>query len=105
MNLEKMFEMQKVLQQKIGIDISSTQFRRLMFIGVITEACEAIEQTGWKPWKVSDELQMEEFQKEIIDLWHFVINLTISAGMSTGELYKMYAAKHEINLKRQEESY
>ena len=77
-----------------------------MFIGIITEACEAIEQTSWKKnWKQSATYNEQAFREEIIDLWHFVINLTLSADMTADDVFRMYTNKHHINLKRQEDKY
>lgn len=105
--LAKMFSLQMQLQNKIGYNIfeKSQEYKNLMFIGIITEACEALEQTPWKPWKQSKELYLNNYQNEIIDLWSFVINLSLSANMTAEIVYKKYCEKHKINILRQKNGY
>lgn len=78
---------------------------RLMFIGIITEACEVLEETNWKPWKKHRLINDEKLKEEIIDLWHFVINLTIASDMNAREVIKRFKEKNKVNIKRQEDKY
>ena len=107
--LEELFELQRALQKKIDFsNMPLIQYIRLMFIGIVTEACEAIEQTDWKPWKQSTGVnpgQSKNFKKEIIDIWHFLINLTIASGMDADNVLEMFRAKNKINIERQERKY
>ena len=108
-DLEKLFEMQRQLQAKIDFTgIGLTQYIRLMFIGIITEACEAIEQVDWKPWKKNtgiNPIASENFKEEIVDIWHFLINMTLASGMDAKELMERFNTKNKINIKRQEDKY
>lgn len=108
-NLEDLFNLQRNLQKKIDFtDISLIQYIRLMFIGIVTEACEAIEQTDWKPWKKDTGVNTatsENFKEEIIDIWHFLINLTLASGMDADDVIQKFKAKNKINIKRQEDKY
>jgi dimeric dUTPase (all-alpha-NTP-PPase superfamily) len=100
--------LQTKLQEKINIinlNKPTNDDIRLMFIGIITEACEALENTNWKPWKKQSQLNIQNFQKEIIDLWHFVINLTIISGLNSETLYNNFLEKNIINKKRQDNEY
>jgi dimeric dUTPase (all-alpha-NTP-PPase superfamily) len=110
--LEKLFTLQRRLEEAIGAKIFDTDhlhpnqlFILLNFVGVITEACEALENTPWKPWKKSMVYKQKEFRKELIDLLHFVFNLCIAADMSPEDIYDMYAEKHKENMRRQKEGY
>jgi len=104
-NLRELFAHQTDLQEKIGSDIYSIEFIKDMFIGIITEACEALETTPWKPWKQSSKWHVNSFKEEIVDLWHFVINLTLASGMSPSELMVRFRRKNRTNHKRQDDGY
>lgn len=109
--LEEIFKMQVRLQAEIGANIydeypkPSQKFINLAYIGVMTEASEALEQTPWKPWKSSMVYNPDKFRKELIDLLHFVVNLFLASGMSAEDVYKAYMNKHRINMNRQKGGY
>ena len=69
-DLQELFELQRALQKKIDFsNMPLIQYIRLMFIGIVTEACEALEQTDWKPWKQSTGVnpsQNKNFKKEML---------------------------------------
>jgi len=110
-DLKELFELQRGLQKKIDFNgMSHMQYIRLMFIGIVTEACEALETVEWKPWKQKRQTGIgveknESLRKEIIDIWHFLINLTMASGMDAENVLEMFKAKNKINMKRQEEKY
>jgi dimeric dUTPase (all-alpha-NTP-PPase superfamily) len=105
--LDEMFEMQKTLQIRLGNQPMLFDQRNfeLMYIGCITELCEMIENTAWKPWKKSAVTNEENLKQEIIDLWHFVINITMCSGVNPELLFKMFCEKNEINNRRQNNGY
>lgn len=66
----------------------------------------------FKPWKdytsMGPEAQEIAFQKarcEMIDAWHFFMNIMLALGFSPEEFVAMYFDKHAENLQRQEEHY
>lgn len=77
------------------------------------EIHEAMQETGWKPWATSRHLNADLMMKEMVDAWHFFMNilLTIGAEMKLGpdevaDLFtKHYIIKHTINAQRQAEGY
>jgi len=103
--LNLLFNLQKELQHKINIDITSIQFIRLSFIGLITEACEALETVNWKPWKQKQLYNEDEFKKELIDCWHFLINLSLAAHLTADDVIELYKEKNAINILRQKNKY
>jgi len=102
--LEKMFQMQRNLQKKIGFDLENPtqEYFNLMFMAIVTEASEALEETPWKPWKKTMTLNHFKLQEEVVDLWHFIINLTIAAGLTPTALFSLFSNKNKVNLGRQE---
>ena len=105
--LEMMFYIQKQLQKKMNYTFTefNNEYFNLMFIGCITELCEVIENSKWKPWKNSSINKIGEIQKELIDVWHFLINLTIASGLEPNELYYEFIRKNQENIKRQKNGY
>lgn len=66
----------------------------------------------FKPWKdyagMGPEAQEVAFQKarcEMIDAWHFFMNIMLALGFSPYEFVGMYFDKHAENLQRQEDHY
>jgi dimeric dUTPase (all-alpha-NTP-PPase superfamily) len=110
-DLQELFDLQMQFQKKVDDNNNDhhimpwIQHVRLMFIGIITEACEALEETNWKPWKQSKTVDIRKLKEEIVDLWHFVINLTLDSGMDAEEVFRRFQAKNKINNERQEKGY
>lgn len=105
--LDQMFCLQKNLQLKIGYNPEkyNIEYFNLMFIGCITELCEAIEQTKWKPWKKSARTDLIKVRKELIDVWHFLINLSIASGLTPDKIFEEFCMKNKINNGRQNNGY
>ena len=63
----------------------------------------------WKDYsKMSPDEIMEAYAKakeELVDAWHFFMNLMLGLGMTAEELYKGYIKKNKENIRRQEEGY
>ena len=104
-NLQELFDLQIRFQELAGFSIRTTQFIRLAFIGIVTEACEALEETNWKPWKQPQDKDENKFKEEIVDIWHFLINLTLASGMDADELMVRFKSKNKVNVARQEKKY
>lgn len=73
-------------------------------LALIVELGEALQETRWKPWKKSSVYNEESFKMEIVDCWHFLINLTLTV-MNDHELYMLFLKKNEINFERQKQKY
>lgn len=109
-DLQELFDLQLKFQTKVKHthgyeEMTWIEHVRLMFIGVITEACEFLEETNWKPWKKPGIMDEEKMRKEIIDLWHFVINLSLASDMNAERVVEKFKEKNKINIKRQEDKY
>tara|TARA_R100001530_G_C4321451_1_gene156016 strand:- start:4516 stop:4866 length:351 start_codon:yes stop_codon:yes gene_type:complete len=106
--LHKMFEKQIILQCKLNDTtkiIGNQNFININCIGLIDEVMEAIRETPWKPWKKNQKYNNENFKEELIDAWHFLINLSIAAGMTSTETFTRFCKKNKINHKRKEMGY
>lgn len=109
--LADMFEIQMKLQERLpNPKFGSQEYINAMTLGLIEELVEAMRETNHKTWKNNygaelTRTQRELFQKELIDAWHFLVNLTLASGMSPDKVYEEFLAKNKINNKRVDEGY
>jgi hypothetical protein len=96
------------------------EFIRWNVLALTDELHEALNEVGWKPWATNREIDHEAFMKELVDAWHFFMNLMLAgSGMElTGEssddlrietlaqwFGDKYFEKRKVNAKRQADSY
>lgn len=74
-------------------------------LSLVAESIEALEETGWKPWASSNHINRAAFASEIVDIWHFFMNLMILGGVTADDLYEGYLKKHKKNRQRQLNGY
>ena len=107
--LYEMFMKQITFQQKLHKKnfkvVGNVPFIRTMTLAAIDELMEALREVPWKPWKKKQEFNQELFKEELIDVWHFLINLSLSSGMTSSEVYVRFLEKNKENRKRQKEGY
>lgn len=111
--LDIMFEAQRQLQHKIiGCDpgelegIDRIQFIKDMVLAIENEMqAEILPEIGWKPWATSRHVNEAACQGEMIDIFHFFMNLCMVFNVTPEMLFEKYLAKREINLLRQAHGY
>lgn len=111
--LTHMLKMQRDLQLRYNNGKAIEDFtpeERMQAIRDNVLACtdelhEALGETGWKPWATSNHLNVDAFRAEMVDAWHFFMNLMLHSGMTADDLYRGYVAKHAKNHKRQDDGY
>lgn len=63
----------------------------------------------WKDYSKMTEQELtsayDKAKDELIDAWHFFMNLSIGLGMDADEFYQRYLNKHKENIRRQDEGY
>jgi dimeric dUTPase (all-alpha-NTP-PPase superfamily) len=69
------------------------------------ELHEALAETGWKPWSTSQHINRDAFVSELVDAFHFLMNLMLVVDCSAEEFLAKYMQKRGINAKRQAEGY
>ena len=74
-------------------------------LALIDELMEAIAETGWKPWASSNHINRAAWRGELVDAWHFFMNLMALGNMSLDDLEKGYYEKRAKNAQRQREGY
>lgn len=111
--LSQMLGMQRNLQvEAYGRDPSTLntsekiQFIKDMHIALTDEMHEVLGEIDWKPWTHGErQINVDGVKKELVDIWHFYMNIMLAVGMSTDELYKMYTKKRQVNANRQANGY
>lgn len=98
-------------KESFGIDIKNLEgeeralFIKDMSLALMDEIHEALAEVGWKPWATSRHVNEEAFKGELIDAWHFLMNLFIVAGMDADEIQRRYHKKRQQNQQRQTDGY
>jgi dimeric dUTPase (all-alpha-NTP-PPase superfamily) len=72
---------------------------------LLHEAVELQRETNWKWWKSKSKTNKDKIQEEIVDIWHFLIQVSIEAGLDPKTLTEKYTEKNRENIKRQENGY
>lgn len=113
--LEEMMRVQRDLQTdhfKVWpYDLGQlTEEQRALLVKDNTLACldelhEALNEVGWKPWASSRHVNEDALQGELIDAWHFLMNLFMLAGLTPHMVAERYRAKAQVNQARQAEGY
>jgi dimeric dUTPase (all-alpha-NTP-PPase superfamily) len=118
--LNKLFMMQRDLNAYVGAKHgikplqnpdSCTEEERIEWINNFTKAlrkeAEELEDCeDWKWWhSINEPYDWHNAKIEVIDLWHFLISITIMAGMTPEDLFKVYEQKWQINFNRQDNGY
>ena len=113
-----MIEMQKEFQNRVdprynGDLKERAAFLRDHFVFCDQELQEMLyEIPFFKHWKDYSSMTPEEIaeafdkaKNELIDAWHFFMNLSIGLGMDAEEFYQRYLDKHKENIRRQDDGY
>lgn len=111
--LDAMFDAQRRLQEDTfgfsTFEDMPTDARVAYFshcvLAATDELHEAMNETSWKSWAKSDHFNEDAVKGELVDVWHFFMNLCLAANLTPDELFKRYAAKRKINIQRQEDGY
>lgn len=111
-----LFRMQHALQTgtyKVDFENMSDeeriQFIRMNVLAITDELHEALNETGWKPWASSRHMNVDGYMSELVDVFHFFMNLMLATGYRPDDLaemlYEGYFDKRKKNIARQEAGY
>lgn len=132
MNIEEFLNMQRDLQIKMkeanptqgGDPYQMSRNQLAVFItwnhtALVKELGEALDEVGWKPWASSRFVQGKPALKEMVDAWHFFLNIMLAIGAwasldgddfqevkNIADYFEnYYGEKNATNLQRQVEGY
>jgi phosphoribosyl-ATP pyrophosphohydrolase len=110
--LYEMLRLQRQLQTEtfganpaVMQDADRIQYIKDMVLAATDELHEVLAEVGWKPWATSRHVNRDAYVSELVDVWHFVMNLLIAVDCGPEELYTKYLAKRSENARRQEAGY
>lgn len=86
---------------------------RTQVLALTDELHEALNEMGWKPWASSDHINAAAVMGELVDAWHFLMNLILlmyvdvenPAGHASQALYAGFMEKNLRNIERQKQGY
>ncbi|MCL2599541.1 MAG: dUTPase [Firmicutes bacterium] len=107
--LDKIFEKQDQLDAHIaktkGIALDKFTMQEWLqkkAMALVEEATEVASETGYKWWKLDKPLDLDAIKEELVDVLHFVLSMSLTLGMMSQQLFALYCAKKEENIKRQD---
>jgi dimeric dUTPase (all-alpha-NTP-PPase superfamily) len=106
--LDKMFNLQNKLNERIGIKISklssSEKIKWIIkySIALFQENSELIDTVPWKWWKKKNVFKKNEARMELIDIFHFLISIALMLGLDSKKFFSIYVKKNKINHFRQD---
>ncbi len=103
--LEEIFKLQKSLDnmiiEKRNLNYSNEEWIVKKISAISNELAELQDEVNWKWWKNEKDVNWKNVKLEIIDIWHFLISMSIDAGMSPDDILATYVKKHQENIDRQ----
>lgn len=111
-DLEDMLAMQRELQKEYTgqdpvtlLPEAKMEYIRSQSLALTDEIHEVLAETGWKPWASSNHINLEAYKREMVDAWHFFMNLMLVVGMTADDLAQGYDEKQKLNWKRIKDGY
>lgn len=102
-------ELQKTSFGKDPADLETDEDKlewiRWNVLALEDELHELLAETGWKPWAKSKHINREAYISELVDSFHFLMNLMLVVDCSVPEFLAKYFEKRGINVKRQADGY
>jgi dimeric dUTPase (all-alpha-NTP-PPase superfamily) len=108
---EEIFRMQDSLNRRIGVVLPPpTEEEKAKWVLNYTRAmqqeiAELIDSVPWKWWAKYQKFDEQNARVEVVDLFHFLISIAQTLGMSADDVFQAYVKKNQVNLQRQESGY
>jgi dimeric dUTPase (all-alpha-NTP-PPase superfamily) len=109
--LEEIFRMQEALNRRIGVTLPPpTEEEAAKWIlnytrAMSQELAELVDSVPWKWWAKYQKFDAQNARVEVVDLFHFLVSLAQTLGLSAEDVYQAYLKKNEVNHQRQESGY
>ena len=109
--LTQIFEMQEELNARIGVNLKGidekeqTKWVLNYTRAMQQEMAELTDSVPWKWWAKYQELDKQNARVEVIDLFHFLVSLAQTLGMTADDVFDAYIAKNKVNHQRQDSGY
>jgi dimeric dUTPase (all-alpha-NTP-PPase superfamily) len=111
--LDTMYAMQRELQEKFNGGRVLEDYNEEEHVAelmpnafaMFAELFEAFKEVGWKSWASSRHINRPAYKAEMVDAFHFFMNMMLHAGMTPQELFDGYLEKNIENNRRADEGY
>jgi len=103
--------MQDALNRRIGVALPpASEEEKAKWILNYTRAmqqemAELVDSVPWKWWAKYQKFDEQNARVEVVDLFHFLISLAQTLGMSAEDVFQAYVKKNQVNLQRQDSGY
>ena len=110
-SLVQMFEKQKEFQKLLtGIELPKKDYTQLNYTmtALIAELGEVLQaDKNWKNWKRTKDANVdrEALLDEVVDVYHFIINMTLYLGFDANDVINKFFEKNKVNFERQNNNY
>ena len=95
--------LQRQLQHPMGFDDSAIKEN---ILALIVEATELLNEVNWKPWKQTrKKLDREKAIEELVDIFHFYVNIMNELNISEEEFDKHWLATNQKIRERIKDGY
>src|SRR6187431_3374616 len=101
--LAQLFQLQKELNLKIGVDTENlSDVDRQTWIlnycrAMSQEIAELTDSVPWKWWAKYQKFDRQNAKVEVVDLFHFLVSLAQTLGMTADDVYQAYLKKNAVN--------
>jgi dimeric dUTPase (all-alpha-NTP-PPase superfamily) len=108
---EEIFKMQDALNRRIGValppqgDEEKAKWILNYTRAMQQELAELVDSVPWKWWAKYQKFDEQNARVEVVDLFHFLISLAQTLGMSAEDVFQAYVKKNQVNLQRQDSGY
>lgn len=80
-------------------------YLRSMCWALIDELSEAMAEVSWKPWASDHFINPDAFIGELVDAFHFLMNMALVVDPTGEKFATAYFAKANVNMRRQAAGY
>ncbi len=109
--LEAIFALQEALNKRIGVHTATLDEEgqikwTLNYIRAMQqEMAELTDSVPWKWWAKYQTFDRQNARVEVVDLFHFLVSIAQTLGLSADDIYQAYLKKNQINHQRQDSGY
>ena len=109
--LEEIFRLQDELNRRIGVNLPPvTDEEKTKWVLNYTralqqETAELIDSVPWKWWARYQNFDEQNARVEVVDLFHFLVSLAQTLGMTPDDVSQAYLKKNQVNHERQAGGY
>lgn len=110
--LGKLFELQKKFQARLYNDTNELPKEMpekipMQITSLVAELGEILEENQkWKSWRKNPPpVNYENLLVEVVDAFHFLINIALFLGFDSNDIYNGFIKKNKKNIERQDNNY